>query len=136
MRRLYIGAVLPRTLYCTSAWYIPPGEPGHCRRTIQVLENIQCRAARLIMGAFRVTSKPALDIELFLLPAEQWLTRAAGEALLCIASAHEQHGLHEVMSLGRNRGLNNKVSPHHPGPLEQLFHHFRYLLMKAELNGI
>lgn len=53
---------------------------------LKSLQTIQRRANRIITGAFKVTSLPALDIETFLLPISLKLDILASESLLQIAS--------------------------------------------------
>jgi hypothetical protein len=44
---------------------------GYIRQTIDSVKRLQAKAARIIGGAYKAISGPALDIELHLLPIEQ-----------------------------------------------------------------
>ena len=78
MRQLYISTVIPKMLYAASTWYIPEGGNGYKLRkdtAIRQLSRIQQRALCLIGGAFRTTTKAALEAELYVEPIEQRLNR-------------------------------------------------------------
>ncbi|EKG09366.1 Reverse transcriptase, partial [Macrophomina phaseolina MS6] len=87
LRQIYRSIILPRILYCCSIWALgKPRSKSMEARLADTVEAIQYRAARIIAGAFRATSKAALDVELFLLPAAQTVRKYMGEAFLRIAS--------------------------------------------------
>lgn len=50
-------------------------------------ESVQSKAARIITGAFRATSPPALDVEGYLLPLHLQLEKSAGEPILRLATS-------------------------------------------------
>ena len=89
LRRVYRACVLPQFLYCCSTWF-PIGAARGLktleREALTVLESVQYRAGRLITGAFRCRSKPAIDIEAFLPPVKYSLMQAIGDSLLRIQS--------------------------------------------------
>ena len=95
LRIVYRGTILPQFLYCASVWYSPakPNRNGAERRTAiqkaaeKKLAAIQRRAAKTIAGAFRTVSGPALDIELFLLPAHIQLRQAIEMSHVQIATS-------------------------------------------------
>ena len=87
IRALYQAIVIPQITYCCSVWYSPPGLPGHKKYILKALQTIQGRANRVVTGAFKATSLPALDIETFLLPISFRLEKLASESLLRIASS-------------------------------------------------
>lgn len=47
---------------------------------------MQARAAKVITGAFRATSKSALDVKTYLLPIKHRLDKLTSEAMLCISA--------------------------------------------------
>jgi hypothetical protein len=51
------------------------------------LQNIQARAARTICGAFKATSKAALDVEAFLLPIEQQIWKHNADVVTRLLSS-------------------------------------------------
>ena len=72
LRQIYRATVLPQIPYGCSAWYMPiPDDVGYRKVIIERFSSIQARAARLITGAFRATSKTALDIEALTLTTRQ-----------------------------------------------------------------
>jgi ribonuclease HI len=72
MRKIYKGTALPQMMYASSIWYNANTRGlTYTKRTLEILQNIQARAARAICGAYRATSNAALDIEAHLLPIEQ-----------------------------------------------------------------
>jgi ribonuclease HI len=84
LRQVYLSIVIPQVLYGCSVWYTPYGERGFWGNIRQALDKIQLEAARIISGAFRATSAPALDVELFLLPMHLQLEKRAQETVVNI----------------------------------------------------
>lgn len=79
MRTIYNGVALPQMMYACSAWSNANwGGKGYTKRTLNRLQRLQARAARAMSGAFRVTSFPALDVEVHLLPVEQQIWKHNG----------------------------------------------------------
>ncbi len=71
MRKIYRGVAVPQMMYACSLWSNPGGKKGtYTDKTLNTLKTIQARAARYICGAFKTSSRPALDIETHLLPIE------------------------------------------------------------------
>ncbi|EEY23737.1 conserved hypothetical protein [Verticillium alfalfae VaMs.102] len=76
MRKIYNGVAVPQMMYACSAWSNAGwGRKAYTKRTLQRLERLQARAARVMSGAFKATSFPALDVEMHLLPVEQQIWR-------------------------------------------------------------
>jgi len=79
LRRIYQAVIVPQMMYGCSAWSVAqPHGAGYTRKTIECFERLQAKAGRIIAGAYKSTSGPALDVELHLLPVEQqiWKTSA------------------------------------------------------------
>jgi ribonuclease HI len=88
LRQIYTSVVAPQLLYGCSAWYAPSaGCSKYSIKKLEKLASIQARAARIITGAFKATSIPALDIEAFLTPIRQRLEEAAANSFLRIAAS-------------------------------------------------
>lgn len=103
VRQMYEAVVLPQMMYCCSAWYIPQDEPGHKKWILTDLETMQARAARVITGAFRATSRPALDVETYLLPIKQRLEKLTCEAMLRITTTSTLETIIEGRSKRKKR---------------------------------
>ena len=71
LRKIYQAVVIPQMMYGCSVWSVAHehGE-GYAKQTIDSLKSLQAKAARIIGGAYKATSGPALDVELHLLPVE------------------------------------------------------------------
>ena len=83
LQQIYQGMILPQITYGASAWYAPVNPNGNYRdKTVQKLKAIQRRAAKIITGAFKTVSGPALDVEAFLLPLRQHLNKITAETYL------------------------------------------------------
>ncbi|KAL3965699.1 hypothetical protein ACCO45_000007 [Purpureocillium lilacinum] len=54
---------------------------GYTQTTLQKVQSLQGRAARVMSGAYKATSLPALDVEMHLLPVEQQIWKHNIEAL-------------------------------------------------------
>jgi ribonuclease HI len=88
LRQIYNATIIPQLLYGSSAWYTPRTEDSRYReKRIEKLATIQYRAARIITGAFRATSKPALNAEVYLMPVELRLEEAAIATYMRIAAS-------------------------------------------------
>ena len=85
MRNIYRGVVVPQIMYGCSAWsntnWATRGA-SYTQATLAKMEGLQARAARVMSGAFRATSIPALDVENYLLPMEQQIWKHNLEALI------------------------------------------------------
>jgi len=60
LRKIYITTILPRVLYCCSAWYTPNSgrfTVGLIKRTVQLMNGIQWRGAKAVVGAFMSTAR-------------------------------------------------------------------------------
>jgi hypothetical protein len=77
LQQAYTVVVVPQILYGCSIWYHPRGTRGHTDRTRKALDRIQLKAARIISGAYRATSAPALNVEVSLLPIYLQLEKRA-----------------------------------------------------------
>ena len=72
MRRIYEGTALPQMMYACSIWSNASLKGKlYTKKTLNILEGIQARVARSICGAYKATSRAALNIETFILPIEQ-----------------------------------------------------------------
>ena len=87
MRKIYNGVVVPQMMYAYSVWLNSrsKGTP-YTVKTLDTLRSIQARGARAICGAFKATSRAALDIETHLLPVAQQIEK------------HNAHTLSRIMS--------------------------------------
>lgn len=74
-------------MYGCSVWSVAHehGE-GYTKQTIDSLKSLQAKAARIIGGAYKATSGPALDVELYLLPVEHRIWKTSAETVSRIIS--------------------------------------------------
>jgi hypothetical protein len=89
IRKIYKRVVIPQITYACSIWSnaSTPMKP-YTQKTLNMLQNIQAKAARTITGAFRATAKPALNIKTYLLPIKQLIWKY--NAIMEIGIATEQ----------------------------------------------
>ncbi|KAH7462407.1 hypothetical protein FOMA001_g18559 [Fusarium oxysporum f. sp. matthiolae] len=74
MRKIYKGVAVPQMMYACSAWSNAnwrTRDKPYTERTLSKLQSLQARASRVISGAYKAASIPALDVETYLLPVEQ-----------------------------------------------------------------
>lgn len=103
MRKIYQAVVAPQMMYGCSAWSIARDTgAGYTRQTIDTLNSLQAKAGRIISGAFKATSGPALDIELYLLPMTQQLWKHNAESIGRLCSSHD------IPALGNARAFRRK----------------------------
>jgi hypothetical protein len=88
MRRIYEGTALPQMMYACSIWSNASMKGGlYTKKTLSTLQSIQARAARAICGAYKATSRAALDIESFLLPIEQQIWKYNADVVTRLLSS-------------------------------------------------
>jgi ribonuclease HI/retron-type reverse transcriptase len=90
MRRLYEAIALPQMMYACSIWSnanLNDKKRGYTHKTVDALRSIQTRAARSICGAYRATSRVALDVETFLLPVEQQIWKHNADIVTRLSSS-------------------------------------------------
>jgi hypothetical protein len=88
LRRIYEGTALPQIMYACSIWSNASMKGKlYTRRMLNTMQTIQARAARVISGAYRATSRPALDIESFLLPIEQQIWKHNADTVIRLLSS-------------------------------------------------
>jgi len=86
-RQMMHAVFLPQLTHGCSAWYTPYGEKGHTKGVITSLSSVLYRAQRAITGAFKATSKAALQIETFSSPIHVHMDRIVCQAALRIATS-------------------------------------------------
>jgi ribonuclease HI len=88
LRRIYEGTVLPQMMYACSIWSNASMKGKlYTRRMLNTLQSIQARAARVISGAYRATSRAALDVESYLLPIEQQIWKHNADTVIWLLSS-------------------------------------------------
>lgn len=92
---------------------------------MNTLNSLQAKAARIISGAFKATSGPALDTELFLLPMAQQIWKRNAEAASRLLSTHSIPGLTGFRSF-RKKKRKARRTPH----LSLLEHIYRRLYQR------
>jgi hypothetical protein len=102
-------------MYGCSAWSVAHerGE-GYTKQTLDSLKRLQAKAARIIGGAYKATSGPALDVELHLLPIEQQIWKTSSETVSRILSTDRMPALagFRFLRTTRSRGRQTPyVSP-------------------------
>ncbi|KAH6667774.1 hypothetical protein B0J14DRAFT_601413 [Halenospora varia] len=107
-------------MYGCSAWSVAQerGE-GYTRQTRDSLKRLQAKAAKVIGGAYKATSGPALDIELHLLPIEHQIWKTSSETVSRIISTDKMPAL-AGFRLFRNTRSRGRQTPH-LSPLEHIY---------------
>lgn len=91
IRQIYQAVVVPQIFYASSAWGVnKTTKEGHTKQLTTTLGSIQAKAARVIGGAFKATSIPALNVEMHLLPMKQQLWKMKNMALARILATPTQ----------------------------------------------
>jgi ribonuclease HI len=104
-RKIYRGVVVPQMMYAGSIWS-NAGIKGksYTQETLRTLQSIQARGARAISGAFRATSRAALDVETHLLPMEQQIWKHNAEVVGHVLCRQDIPGIEIVKWLGEESG--------------------------------
>ncbi|KUL81545.1 hypothetical protein ZTR_10067 [Talaromyces verruculosus] len=100
LRKIYTAVLQPQIMYACSTWYICGGRGfvGAQRATEQAIQSIQSQALHRISGAFRRTSRQALEVCLHVPPSELTLARLAEEACLRLMTSPLRSTLHSTRS--------------------------------------
>jgi len=119
LRSMYTAVLFPRIAFACSVWYIRggygfKGVENEVRRT---LESIQFRALYRIAGAFRTTSRAALEVCLHVPPPMIALDHLAKVACLRILASPVKTFLHELREATPMN--NNNIGPL-SSPLQRL----------------
>lgn len=85
MRQMMHAVFLRQLTHGCSVWYTPHEEKGHLKGVIKSLASVQYRAQRAIIGAYRVTSRSALQIETHTSPMHIYLDHMTSLTALRIA---------------------------------------------------
>ena len=107
MRKIYKGVAVPQMMYACSAWSNAnwrTRDKPYTERTLSKLQSLQARASRVISGAYKAASIPALDVETYLLPVEQQIFKHNVDTLGRVGPAERRHTEEEARR-------NKKKSP-------------------------
>ncbi|PQE10727.1 reverse transcriptase protein [Rutstroemia sp. NJR-2017a WRK4] len=112
--------IIPQMMYGCSAWSVAQGnETGYTKQTIDSLKRLQAKAARIIGGAHKATSGPALDIELHLLPIEQQIWKTSAETVGRILSTNKMPTLTGFRYFRNTRSRRRQIP--YLSPLEHTY---------------
>ena len=122
LRQLYLGVVVPQLTYGGSVWYTPYGQYGHKAYQEKALNTVQNRALRVITGAFKATSTAAMEVEAFIPPIRQLMSKMVGDTTLRILKSQVYDSIRQLRrSPGRLRaGQEWDRQPLKWTPLEKL----------------
>jgi ribonuclease HI len=130
LRRMYTAVLLPQVTYASSVWYVRGGYgfKGAENEVQRAMESIQYKALYRIAGAFRTTSRAALEVCLHVPPPMITLIRTAEESCLRILSSPLKRTLHQIRA---------SWPPDHPGkdPLTSPLHRLEYVLERRLGRG-
>ncbi|RKL20549.1 hypothetical protein BFJ72_g15022 [Fusarium proliferatum] len=93
LRKIYKGVAVPQMMYACSAWSNAnwrTRDKPYTEKTLSKLQSLQARAARVISGAYKATSMPALDVEAYLLPIEQQIYKHNVDTLGRVGPAEQE----------------------------------------------
>ena len=91
--------------------YLSPGEKGHRKRHLATLELVLIKAPRIITGAYKAMSSPALNIEAGILPFKLHFKLLIGESLLRLATSAKYLQFTKTRSKHRLRKVTPLRSP-------------------------
>jgi ribonuclease HI len=95
---MYTAVLLPQIMYACSTWFLRGGHgfKGAENEVRKTMESIQYQILYRIAGAFKTTSRAALELCLHVPPPMITLARAAEESYLRILTSPLRHALHEI----------------------------------------
>lgn len=105
LRQIYLAVIVPQLTYARWVWYLPPGEKRHRKDLLATLESVQTKVIRIITGAYKATSSPALDVEAGVLPLKLRLEMLLGDSLLRLATSTRYSHITQMRSKRKLRKL-------------------------------
>ena len=104
MRQMMQAVFMPQLTYSSSVWYTPHKDKNKLLKTItNQLATVVYKAERKITGAFRATSRVALNIETHTLPIQQRLKRINYNAAIRLATSSVYEFIIEARSKKKQR---------------------------------
>jgi ribonuclease HI len=121
---MYTAVLLPQITYACSTWYIRGGHgfKGATNEIHRTMESIQYQTLYKIAGAFRTTSRAALEICLYVPPPQVTLARMAEEACLRLLTSPLRKVLHAIRQGNSEEAANATV------PLASPLHRLEHIL--------
>lgn len=121
LRRMYTAVLLPQINYGCSAWYIRGGHGFKAaeNKVKRIMESIQYQTLYRIAGAFKTTSRAALEICLHVPPPMITLARMAEESAIRILASPLRRLLYDARDT--TPGLEDRQGPL-ASPLQRLEH--------------
>lgn len=105
LRKMYTAVLQPQIMYACSTWYIRGGRgfAAAQRAAEKAVQSIQYQALHRISGAFKCTSRQALEVCLHVPPPELTLARLAEESRIRLMTSP----LRSTLQLTRNQAHRN-----------------------------
>jgi hypothetical protein len=124
VRKLYEATALPQMMYACSIWSNASTKgKTYTKKTLNILQSIQARAARSICGAYKATSRAALDIEAYLLPIEQQIWRHNADLITRLLSCKH---IADISGLQRRRpqlAIAGRPTVRHSDSWQKMYDH-------------
>ena len=117
MRKAYQAIVTPQLLYASSIWY---GSGKGKKWIVDRLSSLQHEAGTVISGAFKATSKAALNIELYLPPIDILLEQRNAKTFSRLATVPPEHALSKHICTAFRKGVRSTLYKHFASPLQEL----------------
>ena len=84
IRRIYEAVIVSQMIYDCSVWYTSIKETNHKRWMLENLQIIQVKALRLMTEVFRITTRAALNVEIYMLSIKQRFEKLINDIMLRI----------------------------------------------------
>lgn len=106
MRQMMHAVFIPQLTHGCSVWYTPHGEKKHLKGVTDNLAKVQSRAERAITGAYRATSKVALNIETHSLPMHLRLDKLTSSAAVRLITSPVYEDIIGARSTRKTRSIS------------------------------
>ena len=102
MRKAYQAIIIPQLLYASSVWY---GSGKRRKWMVDKLSSLQHEAGVVISGAFKATSRAALNVELYLPPIDAVLEQRNAKTISRLATVPQNTPYQSTSTLPSAREL-------------------------------
>jgi ribonuclease HI len=129
MRKAYQAIVIPQLLYASSVWY---GSGKRKKWMVDKLSSLQHEAGVVISGAFRATSRAALNVELYLPPIDIVLEQRNAKTISRLATVPSGHALSQHIDTAFRKGVRSAPYKRFASPLQELGEANRHLFLEGK----
>jgi len=129
MRKAYQAIIVPQLLYASSVWY---GSGKRRKWMVDKLSSLQHEVGVVISGAFKATSRAALNMELYLPPIDAVLKQRNAKTISHLITVPPEHTLSQHVNTAFRKGVRSTPYKHFASLLQELGEANTYLFSEEK----